>query len=395
MPDLKEMHTLVVPTYNRPVLLERLVKYYAGVKNAPNLLILDSSAPEQLQTNRKFLASFGSNVRHVEFSQETEFAVKLSRGIEKVTTPFISFCADDDIVFLDAILESIPLLEKDDTVVSVHGLYLNFREDGSDVHLTCEYGNPSNDAKHAGARVFRLFQKYESLFYSLFRTKDLKEIFSEVEKLPTLHFQELFQSVGALMKGKVVSTGKIYAARRSGPEADPTRDKWQTYYWFMDDPGELMTHYLAYRTLLLDFFAAQSSSAEISRSEMQKVLDAAHSVYFSMNCPPPYFWSVLQSHWPEDPYVDMEEQDLFRLIRSRSPRNALAAYLDEPRQDGQILRWLKGKLESKASAKLDILVKQKFDNAWKCRLPSELRWLAGNNDFQARYLDLCAYLDHV
>jgi len=395
MQQLSEIHTLVIPTYNRPALLERLVKYYVSCDDAPNLLILDSSRLENLEKNRELLASLGSRVKHIAFSEETEFSIKLSRGLEHVATQYVSFCADDDLVFLDAIQQSIPLLENDATVVSVHGLYLNFREDARDVHVTCEYGNPSNDAGHAGARIFRLFQKYESLFYSLFRTSDLQEIFSEVEKLPTLHFQELFQSAGALMKGKVVSTGKIYAARRSGPEADPTRDKWQTYYWFMDDPTELMTHYVAYRELLLDFFARQNDGESISRLDLQKVLDAAHSVYFSANCPPPYFWSILQSHWPDDQFIDMDEQDLFADIRDRSPRNALAAYLDEPREDGRFLQWLKGRLESSAAGRLDLTVKNNFCHAWKCRLPSELKWLAGNDDFQMRYLDLCAYLDHV
>lgn len=393
MSRLSAKHTLVIPTFNRPSLLKRLVSYYCGLDDLPNMLILDSSCAEDFEANQLSLSGLPGDVRHVQFSQDTEFATKLSAGLKTVTTPYVSFCADDDLVFLSSVRKSMDILEAESSAVSVHGLYMNFREEGQNVHISCEYGNPSNDAAQAGARVFRLFQKYESLFYSVFRTRDLQEIFAEVEKLPTLHFQELFQSVAALLKGKVLNIEQIYAARRSGPEADPTRDKWQTYYWFMDDPSELMAHYQSYRDALLDLHEREGFTSGVSRSDMQKILDAAHAVYFSANCPPPYFWSILQHHWPDEPFVKAGEQDLFETIKNRSRANSVLTHLDEPREESSILRWLKRRLSGPGERGLNAEAQERFDQPWKCVLPLELRWISENKDFRDRYFDLCEYLD--
>jgi glycosyltransferase domain-containing protein len=390
---LSTKHTLVIPTFNRPGLLKRLVLYYCDLDDLPNMLILDSSCAEDFEANQLSLSGLSGNVRHMQFSQDTEFATKLSAGLKTVTTPYVSFCADDDLVFLSAVRKSMDILEAESSAVSVHGLYMNFREEGQKVHITCEYGNPSNDAAQAGARVFRLFQKYESLFYSVFRTQDLKEIFAEVEKLPTLHFQELFQSVAALLKGKVLNIEQIYAARRSGPEADPTRDKWQTYYWFMDNPSELMAHYQSYRNALLDLHERAGFASGVSRSDMQVILDAAHAVYFSANCPPPYFWSILQRHWPDEPFIKAGERDLFETIKNRSRTNSVLTRLDEPKEESSILKWLKERFAGPGERELNAEARKRFDQPWKCVLPLELRWIAENKDFRDRYFDLCEYLN--
>src|SRR5262249_20165653 len=138
--------------------------------------------------------------------------------------------------------------------VSAHGLYLNFRVAGSQVHLTSEYSGPGNEAENPARRIFALCQRYESLFYAAFRTPELQAIVGAATALPTLHFQELFQSVAALVKGKVRRFRSFYGARQSCDPAEPGRDRWQTYYWFADDPAEMVAHYRAYRREVLSFY---------------------------------------------------------------------------------------------------------------------------------------------
>ena len=133
-------------------------------------------------------------------------------------------------MFPGAIAEALSFLDAHPGFASAHGLYLNFREDDRLVHVTREYAGPSNEAHHPGARIYRLCQSYESLFYGVFRTADLKDIFAGVARQPSLHFQELFQSAATLIKGKVSRFPTFYVGRRAGPEAEPGRDKWQTYY---------------------------------------------------------------------------------------------------------------------------------------------------------------------
>lgn len=127
--------------------------------------------------------------------------------------------------------------------VCVDGIYLNFLRLESDLHVKIEYASEGIEPNHPCARVFRLFQRYESLFYGVFRTPDLLHIFSGVSRIPTLHYQELFQATAALLIGKSHRLDKIYAGRQHCDPAEPSRDKWQTYYWFAENRVELLDHY--------------------------------------------------------------------------------------------------------------------------------------------------------
>ena len=320
---------LVVPTYNRPALLKRLVTFYARETPAMKLLVLDSSRPEVCETNAAMIAAFPGQVEHRVFPGTLPMAAKLRDGLAQVETPTASFCADDDLVFPQGIAEAIAFLESAPDHVSAHGLYVNFGEHGHQIHVMREYAGPSNAAAHPGARVFRLCQNYESIFYGVFRTPDIREVFEGVAALPSLHFQELFQSAALLLKGKVKRIERIYAARRSGEAAEPDRDRWQTYYWFADNPAEIATHYVDYREHLWRFAQAHGEPSNFDATTFARAMDLAHAIYFSKGCPPAYFHSVLQPLWPDDRFVKQQD-DLFRAIgptggaapahRRRTPR---------------------------------------------------------------------------
>lgn len=392
-------HTLVIPTFNRPELLYRLVTYYSGDARVPNLLVLDSSSVEIVAKNSAALARFGSKVRHIAYPASTPVAVKLSLGLAEVATPTVSFCADDDLVFIEGLQQARAFLLDNPDYVCAHGLYLNFREHGLDVHVTREYAGESNEAGHAGARIFRLCQNYESLFYGVFRTGDLLNIFSEAPDIPSLHFQELFQSVAALILGKVKRLPIFYAGRRSGPEAEPGRDKWQTYYWFADDPVEFLEHYSAYQKDVAEFYAAHGAAPRLSNGEFSRILDVTHSMYFSKGCPPAYFHDRLHSYWPDDGFVK-DPADLFRVLRRGTTGIRLGAV---ERLVMKLLRFVRRRLKGGNSgnpadmnsdiASLDFETQKVCRSKWRCHLARGFVWVAANPEFRDTYRELCAYLD--
>lgn len=391
-------HTLVIPTYNRPALLKRLVVYYAARAPELALLVLDSSKPEIAAANATMIEAAHANAQHRVFTSDVPMAVKLSRGLAEVKTPTVSFCADDDLVFLDGLAEAIAFIKGHPDYVSAHGLYLNFTEAGHTVIVAKEYAGESNEAVHAGARIFRLFQNYESLFYGAFRTAELREIFEGVASIETLHYQELFQSVAALIKGKVKRFPKFYAARRSGPEAEPGRDKWQTYYWFAANPGEFVEHYAEYRDKLWDFYSHNAEAGALSRTDFCRALDIAHSVYFSKTCPPRYFHSILQPLWPEDPFAEKFD-DLFRVMRQQKQRPRLGkAERLLMKVLRRIRRWrLANSTDpntgAPALATLNASLASQSTTPWHCELPLGLMWLATNGEFRANFGELIVYLD--
>jgi glycosyltransferase domain-containing protein len=383
-------HTIVIPTYNRPALLLRLVTYYAEHGRPIRLLVLDSSKPDIAAENATALEPYRAFLRHVVYPTTTPMAAKLSLGLQDVSTSTVSFCADDDLVFTDGLHEARNFLLGNPDYVCAHGLYLNFREDGFQLHLTREYAGESNDAKHPGARIFRLCQNYESLFYGLFRTADLRDILAVAGTIPSLHYQELFQSVGALIKGKIKRLQCFYAARRSGPEAEPSRERWQTYYWFADNPTEFLQHYADYRNRAASFYTTHGAAPQLNRSDFQRVLDVTHAIYFSKTCPPEYFHTRLQAYWPDDGFVK-EQADLFHLMRSERapPRHGTAARLARKLLRG--LRVFRARVGPVAPIDQDI--QQYCRHPWVCQLPRRMKWLAADKGFRAAYRELCVYLD--
>jgi glycosyltransferase domain-containing protein len=394
-------HTLIIPTYNRPEFLHQLVQFYR--REAPHmpLLVLDSSAPENAQRNRDAMARFGAGVTYHHYAATIPMAEKLALGLAEVTTPTVSFCADDDVVFPRALEQSVDYLSHAHDVVCSHGLYISFSLFTDQIYIEKEYAGESNEAAHAGARIFRLGQHYESLFYAVFRTPQLRQIFDVVRTLPSLHFQELFQSVGALMLGKVHRFPDLYAARRSGPEAEPGREKWQTYYWFANDATDMLQHYVAYRHHAFDFYQ-RVKAPELSSADFARAFDLAHAIYFSRGCPPAYFHDQLQALWPEDRFLKAPA-DLFERLHAAQPSlltptvrawlaQAQKLFANLPKWP-LIKQWRTRPLDRFNATLMAAHQSGQHALPWRCHLPVHLLWLGAWQPFHANARTLCRYLD--
>jgi glycosyltransferase domain-containing protein len=359
------------------------------------------------------MSRYGGAVRHVIFPGNMPGGSKLSQGLALVQTAYASFCADDDLVFPEGLAQSIAFLERHPDYVCAHGLYLNFRQVGRHVNIGSEYSGPSNEAAHPGARIFRLCQKYESLFYAAFRTQDLRDIFLLLPTLDTSVFMELFQSVATVVKGKVKRLPSLYAARQYGPPAEPEREKWNTFYWFAENPGETLEHYRAYCETLWTFYQANAPAPQLDKQAFFKILDLAHAVYFSSGCSPRHFHSVLQSLWPEDPYQMIGPLDALRVAdklivakRAMFPGGDTGAdVLEQLSTPVGFPRWVAaGTLAAlrylwlitwsfATVAQLNREVKKACGTEWRCHLLMRSRWLVAVPGFRNTCLELCHYLD--
>ncbi len=388
--DLLEDSTLIIPTFNRPQHLARLVRYYAKKKTSVRFLILDSSEAQTKEHNKK-IAALLTHCQYVEFPSEMPVAKKLFEGLKLVETTYCAFCADDDLVFMSSLSSALSFLKNHPDYVCVDGIYLNFNQAQNNVHIHIEYATRGIQADDAGARVFKLYQKYESLFYGVFRTKDALSIFSHVSKNASLHYQELFQSTAALLIGKSHRLPIFYAARQSCAPADEQRNKWQTYYWFADNPNEFFEHYLIYREELWNFYQNQVTEKKYTQTRFLQVMDIAHAMYFGLGCPPEYFHSVLQSHWPSDSF---KKAKLFSENVCNQLKSKRRVWWEGTIEN--IGTWLPKILLSSYSIydvyKLNREVQKKTNMPWKGMLHRNIKWLASVDHFQKTYLELCWYL---
>src|SRR5262245_12050652 len=120
---MNERATILIPTFNRPVMVQRLARYYTKAAPWLDLLVLDSSHAELVEPNAKALAGLGSHVRHVPFGREQPPLAKIVRGLELTQTPWVAFCADDDLVFPGPLSECFAFLQAHPDYASAHGLY--------------------------------------------------------------------------------------------------------------------------------------------------------------------------------------------------------------------------------------------------------------------------------
>ena len=407
-----DSHTIVIPTYNRPELLAGLLTYYHARASWIRLLILDSSRDEIKQQNATMMSQLGDAVSHIIYREDINTTTKLINGLASVSTQYVSFCADDDLVFPLGLRKSISFLQENPGYVCAHGLYLNFRTERRDIRLTGEYASPSIEAENSGARIFQLCQKYESLFYAVYRTADARQIFPALESIETAHFQELFQSVASVIHGKIKRLPLFYGARRTGPPADAAREKWQTYAWFADNPAEFLDHYRQYREATWLYCQTSMRDPQWSQEDFYRILDLSHAVYFSAACPADYFFSQLQHLWPRDTYGRFGRLDtlteagkMIMLKRLLLPgKDEPMDALDQLRLASDVRCWADSGLfggtiylyqSSRGYAKLfqmNFRANVSVVDRWRCRLPKTLNWLAANAQFQDAYTQLCHYL---
>jgi glycosyltransferase domain-containing protein len=381
--------TLVIPTYNRPQLLVRLLRYCVG--RFPKILVLDSSNADTLAKNRSLINALGEEVELREYDTQICLTQKLLDGLRSVSTPYFSFCADDDIVFPRGVNKALEILRTNPQYVGVDGIYLNFQQGERRVNVGIEYSGSGIAAEHPVARVFHLLHRYESLFYGVFRTQDVLPVFQEFGKQKTLHFQELFQSVGIVLLGRTLRVPIFYAGRQQCEPAEPLRDKWQTYYWFAENRSEFLGHYASYRSALLEFYRKYVKTPPLlSDHDFIQAMDLAHAIFFCKGCPEEYFYGVIQPHCPNDAYKAASENNVLTLLKSPLRNYAEA-------KTKRILDLIGVGLAAVVFpwhlATLNREVARKHGYSFECVLAKRVAWLAGAAEFRQAYKELCCYLE--
>src|SRR5579871_4811344 len=102
------LHTLLVPTFNRPGMLAVLLEQLG--RSDVNVVVLDSSLPANQDRNRRSAARF-PQIQYLQFPSDIHSYEKCLAGLRGVRTPYVSFLADDDFLFLAALRKALAVLE--------------------------------------------------------------------------------------------------------------------------------------------------------------------------------------------------------------------------------------------------------------------------------------------
>jgi glycosyltransferase domain-containing protein len=193
-------YTIVVPTFERPADLGRLLAFLRGRTEAA-IVVLDSSGPDARVANGTTIARH-AGVRHETYPPEIRFYDKLFDGVSRAArTPVTVLCADDDLVLPDAVQPAADLLAADPSSAVVHGYYAHFSVTSRLRVTALGYHGGEIVAADPLERVARGLLDYEATLYGAHRTDALVSVLDEARRAPSLFAAEITTAAVALAFG--------------------------------------------------------------------------------------------------------------------------------------------------------------------------------------------------
>ena len=307
---IEDDYTMLIPTFNRAECLRRQMGYLAAKTVQFPIIVLDSSEPDVQVLNRKACEDSALNVSYRSYSKDVEFKEKVYDGLRSVVTPYASLCTDDDIICFESLMDSVHVLRQDNSCVASHGCYVSIqRKSDNQYCIRFEYGS---SLEHTGVieRITMLMLDYEPVFYAVFRTAILRDIFQYVLRVQSYMFQELFLAIAPLGNGKIKRLSSVYCVRSQlhGP-AEGNIARWHPNNWLAENPKEMFSVYGEYKTVLLNYLGSVCEMVK-NDSYYERVLDLVHSIYFTRNFDTQYIVNTISKEFGFRHYEMIQPQKI-------------------------------------------------------------------------------------
>ncbi|MFI4937144.1 MAG: TIGR00180 family glycosyltransferase [Candidatus Berkiellales bacterium] len=225
--------TILIPTYNRPKELKRLLHFLQFSQNPYPVVVLDGSTAENQKINRENIRDF-KLVIAFPFDPGMHLGTRLAIGLnEHVNTDYAILCGDDDFIIPQTITQAITFLQENPEYSAVNGYVKCLAHPKNLSHLGLFAF--LDDLKHPLvlehpeflARFLKLNAIAEAgcppLFYALRRTAQAREIFAKIPATLKYSSQEMLSNALTVLWGKVTTLPSIMAIRNYSCEA--TRDE--------------------------------------------------------------------------------------------------------------------------------------------------------------------------
>jgi glycosyltransferase domain-containing protein len=207
--------SIIIPTHNRPKLLQRSIKYYEeNLFNNFKIIIVDSS-------KKKFEYKFKKNFFY-KFLKNNSFSSKIFVAIKDSKTKFVILCNDDDFISFSGLKKGINFLNKNKKYSSYQGEFISFRKLeklnlitflGAYVD-TLKYNLNFNQKKKLD-RIDSIYLKRPHWYNALHYRTNLKKSFEIAKKGKNIHFSEIIIPLIIGSKGFVKNSNYFWYAKDS------------------------------------------------------------------------------------------------------------------------------------------------------------------------------------
>ena len=216
------MLSIVIPTRNRGLFLERLLSYYKEQDLQEPILIADSSNPNERTQVTRAVEAAGKhlNMDYRYYGSDIGIAEKLSDILMLVRTDLVVVGADDDFFTLRGLRHASDFLQRHSEFSLAHGRAVTFELNPGPVygnHLAvASYLQRSIEHPAAAERLLDHLAHYSTTWYSVHRTADLRQNMRTVAELDMepVSFTELLPSCLSVVQGKAKKLEVLYAVRQ-------------------------------------------------------------------------------------------------------------------------------------------------------------------------------------
>lgn len=223
-----EKITIVIPTFNRPAYLKRLLRFLNSYGHAFTILILDSGG-EKISDREGVSLLSTKNIIRREFESNIFFPLKMAEGLREVKTPFCVLCADDDFVIPESLISCASFLERNEDYSSAMGRVVThtFPFSWSPVYYGCTGGEEQTPQE----RLRSYFSGKSAIpFYALHRTEILRSVWEETDScVSDWGLSELVPCALSLIHGKCKTFPRFFLSRENHVES-----------WYNDDYNRKM-----------------------------------------------------------------------------------------------------------------------------------------------------------
>ncbi|OGN04116.1 MAG: hypothetical protein A2831_02285 [Candidatus Yanofskybacteria bacterium RIFCSPHIGHO2_01_FULL_44_17] len=269
--------TVVIPTYNRPEYLKRILGYFKEYGAGFEFVIADSSTADNKILNQKTVDVFNQacGLKCVRYSYDGSIHLweKLADALSKIKSKYCVLCADDDFVVPKGIRESVRFLESNPDFSLAQGKYIGFyvKKDASPKEFCWKdmYPHRSIISDNVVTRLTERFKNYHPTMYAVHRTEVLQQAYAETIRsgVDLFLFGELTASLLSIIAGKMKILDIFYGARQ---EDMSNAAMWPSLN-SAEKEGRLQKEYEKFR----EYIAGCLLKVSVSREESIRVIDEA------------------------------------------------------------------------------------------------------------------------
>lgn len=229
---MEDLVTIIVPTYNRPSELGRLLSFQTKFAEKLKIIVLDGSDDVEGEANSEICQKL-ENVEYYKFPTSLHLGLRLTEGIKLVKTPFLVVCGDDDFVIPKSVAICAQFLQSNPEYSASMGRVWAMRyypkrlivRRGIALGRDLDYGRSYDHEKfiqRASLYFSDTLMGAIPLYYAVRRTEQALRAFSSITNDLKYSSMEVLTNCMLLIDGKVAKLPLTFGMRDYA--SIPTRD---------------------------------------------------------------------------------------------------------------------------------------------------------------------------